>query len=776
MWVRRMSCLAVVAATLIVPGQSAAAAVALGPAPYVLVPGSAYQPSPGDQDLGVFPDDAVQFVLALRLGDRAGAEALAYAVSDPTNAAYGKFLTPAAFDARFAPSDASARVVTDWLTSSGLRVTSNPANHLLIEVQGTVRAANRTFRTDIHRIRSVRGAVLSAPIRPLLMPTDVAAIVDGFVDGVHAIGFLAHPLHIVDGADASTPKRHTATQPSTKAQAAEPGVVVPPATRPNAVPPPAFVNAGPCSTYWGESVTPGLPDVSDHYVTPIPDVPCGYTPSQLQGAYGVADLISGGNDGTGVTVAIVDAYASPLIRQDLASYAEAHGPRTWSADQYRQILPRATRFGVADANIGDICGEQGWYGEQTLDIEAVHAVAPGARVVYAAAASCVEVDLLAALNDLVDNRRADIISNSWGGSSDATDPVLVNAYQAVFVQAAAEGIGVFFSSGDSGDEKQSTGIRSVDYPASDPWVTAVGGTSLGIGKSNDRLFEVGWGTAKVTMSDGAWSAPLPGPYAYGAGGGTSLVFAQPAYQAGVVSAPIANYFQTGAPGRAVPDIAAIGDPHTGFLVGMRQTFPDDVVRYGEFRVGGTSLASPVVAGIEALADQAAGRPHGFANPALYRLPAAALHDIVDPSQTLAAVRVNFTNSVDASAGTTTTLATFNQTQSIYTRAGYDDVTGVGTPNGAAYVRGLGRPAPGPAPVPTPVAGPVPTSAPTPVPAPVPGPVNTPAPVPAPVPTPVAGPVPTSAPTPVPRPAPVPGPAPAPAPGPGPSVTSPPSLA
>jgi subtilase family serine protease len=669
MWVRRMCVLAAAAAMLISLGQGAAATVTLGPMPYVLVPGSAYQPSPGDQDMGVFPDDAVQFVLSLRLGDRGGAEALAYAVSDPANAAYGKFLTPAAFDARFAPSDASTRVVTEWLTTSGLRVTSNPINHLLIEVQGTVRAANRTFRTDIHRIRSVHGAVLSAPLRPLLMPTDVAAIVDGFVDGVHAIGFLAHPLHIVDGAAASTT---------------------------DAGPPPAYVNAGPCSTYWGQNVTPGLPDVSDDYLTPIPDVPCGYTPSQLQGAYGVADLIAAGNDGAGVTVAIVDGYASPLIRQDLASYAEAHGPRPWGADQFRQLLPRSTRFGVADANVGDICGEQGWYGEQTLDIQAVHALAPGARVVYAGAASCVEVDLLSTLNDLVDNHRADIISNSWGGTSDATDPVLVNAYQAVFVQAAAEGIGVFFSSGDNGDEKQSTGIRSVDYPASDPWVTAVGGTSLGIGQSNDHLFEVGWGTSKVTLGDGAWSAPLPGPYAYGAGGGTSLVFAQPAYQAGVVPAPIADYFQTGAPGRAVPDIAAIGDPHTGFVVGMRQTFPGDTVRYSEFRVGGTSLASPVVAAIEALADQAAGRPHGFANPALYRLPAAALHDIVDPSQTVAAVRVNFTNSVDASAGTTTTLATFNQTQSIYTRAGYDDVTGVGTPNGAAYVRGLGGPVPAPA--------------------------------------------------------------------------------
>ena len=158
----------------------------------------------------------------------------------------------------------------------------------------------------------------------------------------------------------------------------------------------------------------------------------------------------------------------------------------------------------------------------------------------------------------------------------------------------------------------------------------------------------------------------------------------------MVPASISDYFGTGTPWRAVPDISAIGDPQTGFLIGQSQTFPDGSVRYGEYRIGGTSLSSPVMAGIEALADQAAGHAHGFANPAIYRLRANAVHDVVNPAGTLGVMRVDYVNGVDDTDGLRSTLRTLNQTQSIATRPGYDDVTGVGSPNGAGFVFNLGR--------------------------------------------------------------------------------------
>ena len=138
----------------------------------------------------------------------------------------------------------------------------------------------------------------------------------------------------------------------------------------------------------------------------------------------------------------------------------------------------------------------------------------------------------------------------------------------------------------------------------------------------------------------------------------------------------------GRSGRAVPDISADADPNTGYLIGQTQTFPDGSVKYSEYRIGGTSLSSPLLAGVMALADQAAGHPHGFANPLFYsRLPGSnAVHDIVNPSKTVATVRVDYANSVDSSDGLLYSLRTFDQTLSLQTTPGDDDVTGVGSPS------------------------------------------------------------------------------------------------
>ena len=143
------------------------------------------------------------------------------------------------------------------------------------------------------------------------------------------------------------------------------------------------------------------------------------------------------------------------------------------------------------------------------------------------------------------------------------------------------------------------------------------------------------------------------------------------------------FTEQGRTGRAVPDIAAIADPNTGYLIGETQTFPDGTAKYSEYRIGGTSLSSPIVAGIMALANQAAGHPLGFANPLLYGLAgSSSFTDVTSPSSTVAMVRVDYVNGVDASDGTTTSLRTANQTLSLVTTPGWDDVTGLGSPTAA----------------------------------------------------------------------------------------------
>jgi subtilase family serine protease len=212
-------------------------------------------------------------------------------------------------------------------------------------------------------------------------------------------------------------------------------------------------------------------------------------------------------------------------------------------------------------------------------------------------------------------------------------------------------------------------------------VTSVGGTTLGVGANNNYLFETGWGTKKSTWNGTAWSPKAPGNWIYGAGGGVSQLFAEPSYQQGVVPASV--FTAQGRTGRAVPDIAAIADPNTGYLIGETQTFPDGTAKYSEYRIGGTSLASPIVAGIMALANQAAGHPLGFANPLLYSLAgSSSFTDVTNPSSTVAMVRVDFVNSVNTSNGTTASLRTANQTLSLVTTPGWDDVTGLGSPTAA----------------------------------------------------------------------------------------------
>ena len=148
---------------------------------------------------------------------------------------------------------------------------------------------------------------------------------------------------------------------------------------------------------------------------------------------------------------------------------------------------------------------QGWYGEETLDIEAVHGMAPAANIVYVGAANAFQ-DLDAALNHVVDRHLAQIVTNSYGFNSEFVAPGFVKPYEDTFLQAAATGIGVYFSSGDNSDESLTVGVASADWPASSPLVTAVGGTSIAIGAQNDYLFETGWGTSR---SESAPSCTAP---------------------------------------------------------------------------------------------------------------------------------------------------------------------------------------------------------------------------------------------------------------------------
>jgi subtilase family serine protease len=569
-----------------------------------------------------------------------GLAAYAKAVSDPSSALYGKYLSAAQVQQRFGATTAQVTAVKSWLKSAGLKVTGTTQHY--VTVSGDVAAVEKAFSTSLHNY--------SKGSKTYRAPSKTASAPDSLGGAVLTVTGLDNAPHKAN---------HDDTLPG-----------------PTAV----FKNSGPFSSYYGSNTASTLPSA---YGQKIPYAIEGYTGKQLRAAYG-----AGKYTGKGVRVAITDAYASPTIAFDAATYAKNHGDASWKTSQLKQVLPSDyTNTGA------DECDASGWYGEETLDVEAVHAVAPDANVTYVGGASCMDDDLLDSLSKVVDNHLADIVSNSWGDIESRQTADLAAAYDQVFQLGAVEGIGFYFSSGDNGDEVANTKVKQVDTPANSAWVTAVGGTSLAVGKGDKYLWETGWGTEKALLSaDGKSWTSFPGAFTSGAGGGTSKTVNEPFYQKGVVPDALAKA-NSATGNRVVPDISAIADPNTGFKVGQTQTQSDGSESYSEYRIGGTSLASPVIAAVQALAQEArGGKAIGFANPSIYaKYGTKAYHDVTDnpTGSGLAVARVDFANGYDATGGLLTSVRSLGKDSSLSAVKGYDDVTGVGTPaNG--YVESFSR--------------------------------------------------------------------------------------
>jgi subtilase family serine protease len=550
-------------------------------------------------------------------------------ISDPKSSSYRKFLSAAKYHATYdASSDAVSRV-SSWLTKYKLRVTSVEAQHRYIAVTGTVAKVESAFKVSMKSYKH-SGHTVMANTKPASVPAGIAPYVA-----------------TITGLD-TTP--HKITHQATSAPPSD-----------------GFRNARPCSRAYGQVAAKYQAD----FKTPLPKFKgktlpyavCGYTGAQLRGAY--ENNLSDGKNGAGVTVAITDAYASPTIVNDIGTYTARHGDGSYAAGQYSQRLP-------GSFNRESDCDPSGWYGEQTLDIEAVHAMAPGAKIRYYASASCYDDNFLTTLRKVVDENKASLVSNSWGDLEQNESADSVFAYEQIFLQGAMQGVGFLFSSGDDGDELASSGLRQTDYPASDPYVTAVGGTADAIGADGTFTFQTGWGTHRFDLSSDKKTWTDTG-FLYGAGGGESSLFNKPSYQSGVVPA------RYGA-GRAVPDVGLDADPTTGMLVGQTQTFPDGVY-YDEYRIGGTSLASPLFAGMTAVTTQHAGGRLGFLNPAIYaQYESNAFTDIKGSPTDAGNVRSDYINGVDAADGLRYTVRTFNQDSSLAVAEGWDDVTGIGSPN------------------------------------------------------------------------------------------------
>ncbi|MCL6548626.1 MAG: S53 family peptidase, partial [Alicyclobacillus sp.] len=388
--------------------------------------------------------------------------------------------------------------------------------------------------------------------------------------------------------------------------------------------------------------------------------------ARVQQVYDFGPVYQSGIDGSGETIAIVDAYGSPTIQSDLETFRQTVEQGAYGADQTPnlQVISPPGLNQVAVRNPVQGAAAADWASEVSMDVELAHAAAPGAKILLVATPNNGS-DLYMGVNQVIDQHLANQISLSFGSPEVYTPASERRAIDQMFEQAAAEGINVFVSSGDDGDYSPVLGYRDVSFPASDPNVIAVGGSTLFTDPQGNYAREVEWGDVlnQVTYPDGT---VVSGPvFWFGTGGGSSNVFTQPSWQTGAAGPGSTAH-------RQVPDVAFDSDPLTGFAI-----VQNGVVQPGW---GGTSAAAPQWAAICALANQAhrqqTGSPLPFINPILYQSGQGALHDVLHGTAHVQLLGASSGRLYDVTLGEDTSLSA---------GPGWDNATGLGTPDVAKVV-------------------------------------------------------------------------------------------
>jgi subtilase family serine protease len=389
-----------------------------------------------------------------------------------------------------------------------------------------------------------------------------------------------------------------------------------------------------------------------------------YAPFQYHAAYDLAPLYKKGLDGRGETIVIVDSFGYQFIRSELATFDKSFG------------LPAPPSFKIIHP-VGAIPAYNptkhpmmlGWALETSLDVEYAHTMAPGANILLVETPVPETLgahgfpQIVKAENYVIDHRLGTVITQSFAAPENTfSSPKSILDLRSAFKNAAAHGVSVLAAAGDAGSTGPKTltnqGFaetyflhRLVNWPASDPLVTGLGGTQMHL-----------TGTGARTQPDTVWNDTNLENSPAASGGGRSTVFGRPSYQNGVARAVGAS--------RGVPDISM-----SAAVDGAALVYLDKAAGFGPagfYLVGGTSEASPLFSGVVAIADQYAGHGLGLLNPALYKMEAAHAPGIVDVTAG--------TNTVTfPQGGTDHTVLGFDAVK------GYDLASGLGTVDAALFV-------------------------------------------------------------------------------------------
>lgn len=602
---------------LAVPGHAAAASrIAVGAAPTV----------PHGAKTVAAPADSTKLTVDIQLKTPTSAElpAVAAAVNDPKSPSYHHFLAKGEIAKQFGASAAEVAAVDAALKAAGLTPGPVSSDGLFIPVTTTVGQAKTAFSTNFAGYTfggRTAYANTAAPKFDSSISADIAGVV-GLDNIAYAVPHYVNTHREAKaGVTGSTVKAHTVS-PHT---------------------------AAPVCANIDNILNPiGLHNGTDYYRS-----------DTLADIYGTSSVLAGGNNGSGVTVAVFE----------LESY-DAGG-----VSDYKNCYNISTSVSEVAVDGGPTTAANLYTGvgvESALDIENIATAAPGVSIVdYAGPDYTVATDaqVLDTYRRIVNDNTAKVISSSWGLCEAAANPSTITAESTIFAQAATQGQTVIAASGDAGDtdcynpQGSKDNELSVDDPASQPQVLAAGGTTMH-GLTNNSMIESAWNSVQTDAN---------GNHFYGAtGGGVSKSETLPGYQGnnGVKAAGYAQNCATAATSgcRQVPDVSALADPGQGYVIDeiYNDGNPQNTGYYYAV-IGGTSGAAPIWAAIYALADaSSACKANGLAGQAAPALYAAG----VAPG--------GFSVFRDVTAGNNG-ISAYSPSYSYPATAGYDMATGWGSP-------------------------------------------------------------------------------------------------
>ncbi len=526
-------------------------------APRVLLANSASSFTSKSSVVGALPSQQkLSLAIGLKLSNASELASYLQQIASPSSPLYRHYLTPASFAAMFGPSQQTESSVIGYLRSQGFTITATYPNRLLIDATGTVAQAEQAFGVQINTYRSPTGQLFFANATAPSLPATLASLIASVSGLDDTIQYQRHPL-------ASSLNVTLSNQNAARVNCPQPG-----------------------------SAT----------------LPTSYTPAQIATAYDFTKLYNAGYQGEGQTVGLLELDG--FSASDIAAYTSCFG----GASTVIKTIPIDGFKGTPGVNASEV----------ELDMEMVLGLAPhlSSLRVYEAA------NALASYNDAWARIVSDgvpVVSTSWvfceQGTGMSSEIQQENIF---FSEAAAQGQTILAASGDLGANgcyNPQTGANpqpAVDDPASQPYVTGVGGTTLRLNFDNSYASEQVWNDRAI--QNGA------------SGGGISQVWQMPAWQ----QAPgVANAYSTG--NREVPDVSLNADPQTGYdaycTVG-------GCAKGGWMVFGGTSAAAPVWAAMIALANEYSlhvnGAMVGFLNPSLYDIAhgsagtsySLAFHDVV----------------------------------------------------------------------------------------------------------------------------------------------------